>query len=245
MRASDLLDAAHHSAGRLDVAGPLAVRDLVVRGGGGRVILRADVLDVAPGTLLGVRGPSGAGKTTLLHALAGLVRPASGAVRWGDADLAAMGEAARDNFRRLKVGLIFQDFLLFEELTALENAAVAAAYAPRAARAAIRDRAALRLRALGVEPGRGVGSMSGGERQRVAVARALATDPPILLADEPTASLDRAAADALVADLTDLARSTGRTLIAVSHDPAVLAAMDRVADIRDGALIEGGGDGRA
>ncbi|MFN3616091.1 MAG: ATP-binding cassette domain-containing protein, partial [Rubrimonas sp.] len=105
----------------------LAVRGLAVRGRDGRAILSVASLNVPGGTLLGVRGPSGAGKTTLLHALAGLIRPAAGAVIWGEDDLAAMGEAARDRFRRRNIGLIVQDFLLFEELSALENAAVAAA----------------------------------------------------------------------------------------------------------------------
>ncbi|MFN3615279.1 MAG: ATP-binding cassette domain-containing protein, partial [Rubrimonas sp.] len=91
------------------------------------------------------------------------------------------------------------------------------------------------LAGLGIEPARAVATMSGGERQRVAAARALAADPAILLADEPTASLDRAAADALTADLAGLARAAGRTLVVVSHDPGALAAMDRVIEIRNGA----------
>ena len=108
----------------------LAVRDLTVRTRDGRVILRADRLDVAAGEALGIRGPSGAGKSTLLHAIAGLIAPATGSIRWGDLELAGLPEARRDAFRRTTIGLVFQEFLLFEELSALGNAAVAAAYAP-------------------------------------------------------------------------------------------------------------------
>jgi ABC-type lipoprotein export system ATPase subunit len=216
-------------------APPLSVRDLLVRAPDGRALLRVARLDLAPGEALGVRGPSGAGKSTLLHTLAGLLRAAEGSVRWGDADLAAMGEGARDAFRRRTMGLVFQDFLLFEELSPLDNAAVAAAWSPAAERAALRARAAALLARLGVPPeARSVASFSGGERQRVAAARALAADPPVILADEPTASLDRAAADRLVADLLGLARERGRSVVAVSHDPAVAAAVDRVVEVVDG-----------
>ena len=118
---------------------------------GARVLLRADALDVPAGRLLGLRGPSGAGKSTLLHVMSGLIRPDRGAVRWGGADIAAMSEAARDAFRGAHMGLIFQDFLLFEELSALDNAAIAAAWAPAPARRAIRARAADLLRRLGID----------------------------------------------------------------------------------------------
>ena len=215
---------------------PLALRGLEVRAGG-RLLLRAEALDLPPGALLGLRGPSGAGKTTLLHALAGLIPPSAGSLRWGDHDLAAMSQAGAEGFRRAHVGLIFQDFLLFEELSALDNAALPAAWAPAAARPAIRARAAAALARLGLtDPGAGVSAMSGGERQRVCAARALSGDPAILLADEPTASLDRAAADRLTADLARLAREEGRSVVCVSHDPALLAAMDQVRDVADGRL---------
>lgn len=217
----------------------LALSGVEVRAGA-RVLLHADALTVPAGRLLGLNGPSGAGKSTLLHVLSGLIRPDIGAVRWGDADIAAMPEAARDAFRGAHMGLIFQDFLLFEELSALDNAAIAAAWAPAPARAAIRGRAAEILRGLGIDaPATPVSHLSGGERQRVAAARALAADPPILLADEPTASLDRAGADRLIADLVRMARAHGRTLICVSHDDHVLAAMDEVRRIADGVLEDG------
>jgi len=228
-------------AARSGLAPPLSLRDVAVDAPDGRALLRVGALDIRPGEAVGVRGPSGAGKTTLLHVMAGLIRPARGAVRWGDTDLATLDEAARDAFRRRSLGLIFQDFLLFEELSPLGNAAVAAAWAPAAERPAIRARAATLLDRLGVPPGaRGVSGFSGGERQRVAAARALAANPAAVLADEPTASLDRASADRLVGDLLALARERGRTVIAVSHDAAVIAAMDRVIEVADGAVVAAG-----
>lgn len=221
----------------MSTAPRLCVRDAVARAPDGRDILRVARLDVGPGEAIGIRGPSGSGKTTLLHLLSGIAPPASGEVRWGDTDLAALTEGARDAFRLRTMGLVFQDFLLFEELSPLENAAVSAAYAPPSERAALRARAEALLDRLGVPAsGRSVAGFSGGERQRVAVARALAPDPAVILADEPTASLDRANADRLVADLVGLARERARTVIAVSHDPAVAEAMDRVVEVVDGEL---------
>lgn len=214
----------------------LSVCDLVVRSASGRALLRVATLDVAPGDVLVVRGPSGAGKSTFLNALAGLLTPAEGSIRWGDTELVGMGDAARTAFRRKTLGLIFQDHLLFEELTSLGNAALPALYAPRAERAGIAEAARGLLQRLGVEAaGRPVTSYSGGERQRIAVARALAGDPPVILADEPTASLDRDSADRLIDDLFALA-AEGRSLIIVSHDASVHARAARLASVVDGKL---------
>jgi putative ABC transport system ATP-binding protein len=216
---------------------PLAIEGLRVASAEGRVLLDVPALALPAGALVGVRGASGAGKTTLMHALAGLLE-ADGAVRWGDTDLLALGPEGRAAFRARHLGLVFQDFLLFEELSAADNAAVAAMFAPAADRAAIRDRAAAGLRRLGLDPDdpRPVASHSGGERQRVAVARALAGGAGLLLADEPTASLHREASDRLVEDLIDLVRETGATLIAVSHDETLIARTDHVLTVADGRL---------
>ena len=215
---------------------PLALRDLVVRGEGGRVLLDLPALDLGPGEALAVAGPSGAGKSTLLHALSGLIRPARGAVRWGATDIAALAEGPRTAFRGAHLGLVFQDHLLFDELDPLGNAALARGWAPRGERGAMRRRAASLLAALGLgeEAGRGVASFSGGERQRVAVARALAADPPVVLADEPTASLDRASAAALADVLMRLPEREGRTLVVVTHDEALIARVPRVLRLEGG-----------
>lgn len=216
----------------------LSVSDLTVRSPRGRTLLSVPGLTVAPGALVGVRGPSGAGKSTFLYALAGLIE-ATGQVRWGQTDLLAMGPERRAAFRAGQIGMIFQDFLLFEELDGLGNAAVTALFRPRSERAAIRARASDRLTALGLQQApRSVDSFSGGERQRVAIARAMAAEAPVLLADEPTASLDRAAADRLIDDLVMLARKTGTTLITVSHDTHLIDRMDQVLTITDGSLTK-------
>lgn len=223
-----------------DIPGlPLAIAELEVRGEGGRRLLSIDRLEIAPGSRVGIRGPSGAGKSTLLYALAGLVAISSGSVRWGDQDIATLPDRRRTDFRRRHIGMVFQDFLLFEELSAFGNATVAAMFCDRSQRARIDDTARRTLDRLGLADmaGRSVVRFSGGERQRVAVARAMANDPAILLADEPTASLDRQTADRLVADLTEVAAGSGRTLIAVSHDAALLSRMDRVLDLADGRLV--------
>ena len=221
-----------------DAAGglPLRVRGLVVRGEGGRTLLELPALDVAPGEALAVAGPSGAGKSTLLHALSGLLRADEGSIAWGGADLGAMTEGGRTAFRRRHLGLVFQDHHLFEELDAAGNAALARAWAPAGERAAMAERAGASLDALGLggAGGRDVASFSGGERQRVAVARALAADPPVVLADEPTASLDRVAAGALAGTLLDLAERQGRTLIVATHDEALMARVHRVLRLAGG-----------
>lgn len=214
---------------------PLSISDLQVRVGGGRSLLSIEHLSLAAGSLTGIRGPSGAGKSTALQAMAGLIA-ASGRLCWDTHDLCAMSQAARTRFRGENIGMIFQDFLLFEELSARDNALVACAF--RRDRQAMAMRADALMRQLGIDSiaNRRADLLSGGERQRVAVVRALAHDPAILLADEPTASLDRQAADALIADLAALARQDGRTVVIVSHDERVWQAMDQVLTIRDGRL---------
>ncbi|MHA7776554.1 ABC transporter ATP-binding protein [Roseibium sp. M-1] len=216
----------------------LLVENLTVRSPRGRALLTVDRFSAEPGETVGLRGPSGAGKSTLLYALAGLQSAVSGRVLWGGTDLAALSGSARAAFRRDYIGLVFQDFLLFEELSALGNAALATAFAPAKERKSIRSTAGALLSRLGVpREARTVDSFSGGERQRTAIARALAGNPEIILADEPTASLDRATADALIADLITLTRTERKTLIVVSHDTHLLDHMDRVIELADGRLL--------
>ncbi len=221
---------------------PLSVSRLSVRTRKGRQLVSVLELTLPAGGLLGVRGPSGAGKSTLLHALSGLLE-AEGSVRWGDAELSGLSRERRTAFRARHMGLIFQDFLLFDELSPQANASLPALYSRRSLRAGITQRANGHLTRLNVpKDSRSVASFSGGERQRVAIARALATDPAILLADEPTASLDRPAADRLITDLLALVRDSGKTLIAVSHDAHLLDRLDRVLTIEDGAVTEHTGE---
>lgn len=220
----------------------LCISGLEVTAQGGRRILSVPDLEVPAGTSVAVRGPSGAGKSTLLYAIAGIVAPAAGRIVWGDTDIAALSDTGRAAFRRRYVGFVFQEHLLFEELSALGNAGITALYAPRRDRRGIRDTAEGLLTRLGLSrsAARRGDTFSGGERQRIAVARALAGRAPVILADEPTASLDRPNADALADDLMRLARDDGRTLIVVSHDPALHDRADRVMDVVDGRVVAPG-----
>ena len=219
-----------------------AAPDLAVAGlrveAGGRTILDIPALTVPAGAMLVLRGASGAGKSTALNVLSGNLAASAGQVRWGGTDIAGLSPAGRRRFRRERLGLIFQDYRLFAELGALDNAALAAAWMPRARRPALRAAAvaALDRLGLGAAADRRVAVMSGGERQRVAMARALATAPSTILADEPTASLDRANADRLADDLAALAGP--RTVVVVSHDPAVQARACRVITLADGRIVE-------
>lgn len=218
-------------------AGALSVEGLTVTDGKKRVLLNLQALDVSSGQSLGISGPSGAGKTTLLHALAGLVPVDTGSIIWGATNIAALSDAQRTRFRAVHMGLVFQTAQLFDDMSCLDNAAIAAGFAPRKTRPAIRAAARDQLEKLGIGTAsrHPVLHFSGGERQRVGVARALANRPAIVLADEPTASLDRAAADRLTDDLLGFT-SDGGTLIVVSHDPVLLSRMDHVLRLADGVV---------
>lgn len=214
----------------------LSARNVTIRAGT-RDLLSLDRLDLPAGSLTGIRGPSGAGKTTALYAMAGLI-PATGCLAWDGTDLCGLSQSARTRFRGAHMGMIFQDFLLFEELTARANALIAASFRADRARLPARVDALMERLGIAAVADQRADLLSGGERQRVAAVRALAHDPAILLADEPTASLDRAAADALIADLAALARDEGRTVVIVSHDKHVWQHMDRMLTIHDGLLTE-------
>lgn len=191
----------------------------------GRTIpaVAVESLDVRAGSSLVVTGPSGCGKSTLLYVLAGLLKPAGGRLLWAGRDPYALGGAARDGWRRRNIGFVFQNFELFPELSPLENVLVPATFAKFRMDARARERARRLLDGFGV-PERGrAGVLSRGEQQRVALSRALLFDPPVILADEPTASLDSRAGAAVIEALANLAGRDGRTVIAASHDPALIA----------------------
>jgi putative ABC transport system ATP-binding protein len=219
----------------------LAITDLVVErreaARPGRRILDRVSFTVEPGTSVAVTGPSGAGKTTLLHAVAGLVRPNSGTVSWGDRDVAALSEAARDRWRRDSVGLVFQDFQLLAELGVLENIMLPMRFDHwQMPRNAI-ERAEMLAARVGLDPrGPRAGKLSRGEQQRLAIARALMREPRLILADEPTASLD-ADNSARVADLLfEASRETQASLLLTSHDAGLLARASRVHRLEAGVL---------
>ena len=188
-------------------------------------------LDLPGGARLAVTGPSGSGKTTLAYLLTGIERVGEGRVRWGDAHLESLGEGGRDRWRRENVGLVFQDFHLVPGLSIRDNVLTSVWFDHLRAPPALIERARHLLETCKVpQEHRAVGDLSRGEQQRVALARALLRRPPILVADEPTASLDAANAR-LVVDLL-LAQPT--TLIAVSHDPALVEAMGRTLRLERG-----------
>jgi ABC-type lipoprotein export system ATPase subunit len=221
-----------------DIEGPRTLHLEGVRvHAGGVTILEVPKLEVAAGAHLGVAGVSGSGKTTLLHVIAGLRRPDAGRVVWGGLDVARLQPVDSDAWRRATVGLVFQDFQLIGELTALENVLLPLSFKARHVPAQMHERAEQLLLRMGVAPSRQrVGRLSRGEQQRVAIARACLHQPPLLLADEPTASLDAAAAGEVVELLVSVAASSGATLIVVSHDPGVLARMSETYQLGRPAL---------
>src|SRR5262245_39797566 len=184
-------------------------------------------------------GPSGSGKTTLLSIMGCLLTPDAGSYALFGTDVGRLSDDERSIFRRHHLGFIFQAFRLFRALSALENVLVALEIAGQRGRGA-RRRAAdvLGEVGLGDELHGKPRELSGGERQRVAIARALVNDPRILLADEPTASLDEASGRQIAVLLHDLAAVQGRTVVVVSHDPRLLPFADRAVTLRDGRLVE-------
>lgn len=215
---------------------PLTASNLALRLGG-EPVLDAISLTVEPGRVVALAGPSGSGKSSLLYVLSGLLRADSGSVRWGDAELTGFNEVARDTWRRTHAGFVFQNFHLIEEMSPLDNV-VLPAWFGRFSTASLRPRATKLLEDLGVPTRRRASLLSRGEQQRVAIARALLLDPPVIFADEPTASLDEAAGAEVWDVLAQLARREGRTVLIASHDPAVLQQADRVVRLEHGRLIE-------
>jgi putative ABC transport system ATP-binding protein len=191
---------------------------------GREVTLHYPDLHLAAGAALAITGPSGTGKTTLLHVLAGLLRPHSGDVHYGALALGRAREPVREAFRRQHVGYVFQDFHLMPGLSALENVELGLRVAgtPRPRH---RARDTLTRLELGHRLNHRPDQLSTGERQRVAVARAVAHGPGLLLVDEPTAHLDRSRAGAALELLLGAARDLGATLIVVTHDPLVADAL--------------------
>lgn len=200
------------------------------------IALDMPALSVSEGHLSAITGPSGSGKSTLLYALAGLFDDAKGSVVWGKTDILALSASSRAAWRRANLGFIFQDFHLVSELSPIENVVMPAQFAQFRASPGQKARARDLLDQFGVPSSRrDSAQLSRGERQRVAIARALLFDPPAILADEPTASLDAAAAETVIAALQALA-ATGKTVIAVSHDAALVDRADTRLRLEHGRL---------
>ncbi|MFO1211062.1 MAG: ATP-binding cassette domain-containing protein [Amaricoccus sp.] len=218
----------------------LSLRGLVVRYPGlDQPAVDVPALDLPAGSRVALVGPSGSGKTTLLDMMTGLARVPEGRVDWDGIDLATLGEGARDRWRAAKVGLVMQDFHLFPGLSALDNVLLPQRLRWRGAPSGARAEALRLLARTGVpRPDQRVETLSRGQMQRVAVARALAARPAILVADEPTASLDAEAGNAVGALISELAAEVGTTLVVATHDPRLIGRLGRVLRLADGRLVD-------
>lgn len=209
----------------------------VYRDPGGEVVALAGFdVTFAPGAVTAIMGPSGSGKTTLLNLLAGLDTPSSGAVRLGETIISTLPENARAELRLRRFGFVFQSYNLIAVQNAWQNVAFPMGLAG-VQQAERKDRALALLETFGLAararhlPHK----LSGGERQRVSVARALANDPEVLFADEPTGNLDSKSGQVVLGALRQAA-DEGRTVVLVTHDQRLVAAVDRVIELADGVL---------
>jgi lipoprotein-releasing system ATP-binding protein len=201
-------------------------------------VLRDLDLQVAKGEMVAIVGASGVGKSTLLHLLGGLDRADGGSVHVGDVEVSTMSDAALVDFRNANVGFVFQFHHLLPEFDAVDNVAMPMRIA-RTAPAVARARASELLGrvGLGERVAHRPGMLSGGEQQRVAVARALIMTPALLLADEPTGDLDENTADSLHALLREMHAERGLTSIIATHNPRLAAACNRILRLEQGRLI--------
>jgi len=210
-------------------------------GPGRAVALDGISISVAPGQFIAVAGPSGSGKTSLLNLIGGLDEPTSGSVSIDGKRLRDLSEDERAGLRLRTVGFIFQHFNLIPVLSAAENVELPLLFRPiGAADRRRRVARALERVGLGDKQARRPAELSGGELQRVAVARALAGEPAIVLADEPTANLDHETGAAVIGLMHELNRENRTTFLYASHDPELIRLADRVVRLRDGRLLAEG-----
>jgi putative ABC transport system ATP-binding protein len=215
-----------------------SLRVVYPAGAGRRVALDGVDLAVPRGQFLCVRGKSGSGKSSLLHVLAGLIDPESGSVRVGETDLSSLTRSAAALYRRRRCGVIFQSFNLLDMLSVAENVAFPLGLdgiSQRETTARVDDL----LDEVGLRERRDdfPDQLSGGEQQRIAIARALAIRPDVVLADEPTGNLDSESGIRIWMLLRDLSRKHGTTTLMVTHDPDATAYVNRVVELRDGRIV--------
>jgi len=199
--------------------------------------LRGLSMEVKDGEIVSIIGPSGSGKTTLLNIVGGLSSATAGSAKVGDIEVTALNEDQLIEYRRKTVGHIFQTLNLIPTLTATENIELPmmALKVPRDERTQ-RVKSLLEVVGLTERANHKPGELSGGEQQRVAIAAALANDPPVILADEPTGELDTLNAKIVVDYLLTVNKQMGKTIVMVTHDPVVARAADRILRIEDGAI---------
>ncbi|AYM84296.1 MULTISPECIES: ABC transporter ATP-binding protein [Agrobacterium tumefaciens complex] len=217
---------------------PLKIDDLAVSFPGlSAPVLVLDGLEIAAGSRVALTGGSGSGKSTLINIIAGLERVQAGRVVWGEENIADLPEGRRDRWRAANIGLVMQEFHLFPGLSALDNILLPARLS-RAANADLMKRAESLFATVGLKrPGQHVETMSRGEMQRVAIARALLRSPGVIIADEPTASLDLESGEAVGDLLLSVAASTGSTLIVASHDQHLIGRLDRRLTLSGGRIV--------
>ena len=203
-------------------------------------VLKGCNLEIVAGDFVGLMGPSGSGKTTLLNLIAGLDRPNSGKVVVAGVEVSRMSEAELARWRTGSIGFVFQFYHLIPVLTAYENVELPLLLLPvSASRRRKQVLNALELVGLSHRVRHRPGQLSGGEQQRVGIARALVTDPALVVADEPTGDLDSQRSDEILDLLEELRRGLRKTILLVTHDPAAAARAQRLIQIHDGVLVEG------
>jgi putative ABC transport system ATP-binding protein len=211
-----------------------------VYGLGGYQVTALDGVDltIRPGEFLAIMGPSGSGKSTLMHIMGCLDRPSAGSYELEGLDVSALNEDSLARVRRLRLGFVFQTFNLLPRLTAMQNVELPMVYAG-VSRRERRARALELLGAVGLSKrsSHHPNEMSGGERQRVAIARSLVNEPALLLADEPTGNLDSKAGDEVVAIISDL-HAAGKTIVLITHEPSIAARAQRIVRMHDGRASE-------
>jgi putative ABC transport system ATP-binding protein len=226
---------------RVEGAPPaLQTRDLVKVFGSGETAVHAldgVSLEVATGEMVAIMGPSGSGKSTLLHLLGALETPTSGEISLAGERYDGLGDAGLTRLRRERIGFVFQFFNLLPALSAEENVLLPALIAGRRDDA-VRERARALLERVGLSKRTEhlPSELSGGEQQRVSIARALLTEPRLVLADEPTGNLDSRSSAGVLDLMSDLNRSEGQTVVIVTHDPGGAAIAGRVVFLRDGVV---------
>lgn len=201
--------------------------------------LRGVNMRILAGEMVGIVGPSGSGKSTLLGIIGGLDSPTSGTISIAGTDVTNMNEDKLTEIRNEKIGFIFQFFNLIPTLTALENVALPIQFARRPQyNPTKRAKELLEMLGLGDRFNHRPTQLSGGQQQRVAIARALANNPPLLLADEPTGNLDTASSESVLRALETIRRTSGTTIVLVTHDRNLAARADRTLTLVDGQIVE-------
>lgn len=202
-------------------------------------VLKNISLDISDGELMAIVGPSGAGKTTLLQVLGTLETPDRGEVRYDGVEVSRLKDKAQSRFRNRNIGFVFQFHQLLPEFTACENVALPAMIAGESKKSAMKKAAALLEKlGLGDRLSHKPAQLSGGERQRTAIARALINDPAIILADEPTGSLDSHNRDEIRDLMAKVSSEFGQTVVMVTHDETMAAVADTIVRMNDGIISE-------